>query len=147
MSPRTAWLIALVILSYPRVSWAHGVQIEINSTAIAVQATYDNGQPLRDAQVQVYAPGEPETPWLKGKTDHKGHFSFVPDASQPGAWEVTVRQAGHGGTTIVTVGKTAPGTAALGQSAELSPVQYWLSVGAIVWGLIGTALFFARGKR
>jgi len=33
------------------------------------------------------------------------------------------------------------------QTAQLSPVQQGITIGAVIWGFIGTALFFARGKR
>ena len=147
MSHRKAWFISLTILSYTQVAVAHGIQIEVKPAAIEIQATYDDGQPLANAQVQIYGPDEPETPQIKGQTDLNGQFSFVPDPRLPGDWEVTVRQAGHGGTTIVTVGDGTAVAVTPEPPTALSPVPQWLSMGAIVWGLIGTALFFARGKR
>ena len=149
------WLASLAFLCHMPVAWAHGVQIKVNSAAIEIQATYSNGQPLREAQVQVYSPNDPKQPWLSGTTDRDGHFSFAPDTNQPGNWNVSVRQAGHGGTTSVTVGRPAqpaavppsPNQVQPTQPATSPPTQPWVSVGAIVWGCIGTALFFARGKR
>ncbi len=59
---------------------AHGVKIEYGQTAaIIIRATYDDGTPMVKGQAVVYAPDDPTTPWLKGMTDEKGQFTFIPD--------------------------------------------------------------------
>lgn len=123
---------------------AHGVDLEYSAlNAIQVTATYDTGTPLADAQVAVFAPGNPAEPWLTGTTDSEGHFLFVPDPEIPGLWEVQVRLAGHGGLIRVAVeeGQYIPSA-----PAGLSGVQKALMTGAIIWGLIGTALYFSRRR-
>lgn len=121
---------------------AHGAHLTHRSAGIEVTATYDGGQPMAGAQVQVYAPADPTTPWAVGTTDDQGRYQFTPDAAQPGTWEVMVRQAGHGDVLAIPVGQpeVAPVTSA-------SPLQRGVAAGAVVWGCVGTALFFARGKR
>jgi nickel transport protein len=149
---------------------AHGAHIEYQPTeSIQIQAKYDSGEPMQGAQVMVYSPENLSEPWTQGTTDDQGRFVFSPDTSQPGNWEVTVRQAGHGDivaipvagdeAAVADVGETATGdeTAAAPicetpaesspQTAQLSPVQQGITIGAVIWGFIGTALFFARGKR
>lgn len=149
---------------------AHGAHIEYQPTeSIQIQAKYDSGEPMKAAQVMVYSPENLSEPWTQGTTDDQGRFVFSPDISQPGNWEVTVRQAGHGDIVAIPVGgddgpvaaNDAPGEdsgAAAGptsesqsepapQTAELSPVQQGITIGAVIWGFVGTALFFARGKR
>jgi nickel transport protein len=139
---------------------AHGAHIDYQPTAsIQIQARFDSGDPMQGAQVTVYSPADPSAPWLQGTTDDQGQFVFVPDASAPGNWEVTVRQAGHGDIVSIPVGGSAEestdmaavvadtptqGAAALGQ---LTPMQQGITIGAVIWGFVGTALFFARGKR
>ena len=91
-------LLLLSALFQPDHATAHGVKIEHRMTQVVeIQATYDTGTPLKNAQVTVYAPENPTTPWKQGMTDEAGNFMFTPDAVQNGYWEVKVRQAGHGG--------------------------------------------------
>ncbi|MEM9808394.1 MAG: carboxypeptidase-like regulatory domain-containing protein, partial [Cyanobacteria bacterium P01_D01_bin.56] len=63
---------------------------------LKMQSTFSNGDPLKGAKVNVYSPNNPVTPWAQGVTDGDGRFSFSPDESLPGDWEVTIRQQGHG---------------------------------------------------
>ncbi len=137
---------------------AHGAVIEATQTAVAIKATFDNGEPMAAAQVLIYSPSDPKTPWAEGQTDEKGYFVFAPadqSASQnAGQWEVTVRKAGHGGTTTFAVGDSdlSSGVSASGVSASgalqgappAAPLQRWVSMAAVIWGFVGTALFFAR---
>jgi nickel transport protein len=151
---------------------AHGAHIDYQPTeSIQIQARYDSGEPMQGAQVMVYSPENLSDPWTQGTTDDQGRFVFAPDPSQPGNWEVTVRQAGHGDIVSIPVqgestASEAGGTsqtaeastgnavpedstpqAASYQAGQLSPVQQGITIGAVIWGFIGTALFFARGKR
>jgi nickel transport protein len=149
---------------------AHGVQVQHQFVSgIEIQARYDTGEPMGEAQVAIYAPNQPTEPWMTGTTDAEGRFMFTPDASQPGNWEVMVRQAGHGDIISIPIEAEAlaadpagdpptpdqgpdqgePSTQATltNQPGELSPVQRWITIGAVIWGFIGTALFFSRSKR
>jgi len=140
---------------------AHGVRMQARETqAIEVNAEYDNGDPMVNAQVTVYAPNDPATPWLEGTTDNNGNFVFTPDSSQSGNWSVQVRQAGHGSIVNVPVEGNqaqAGGDSATPESstsrvmntgaANFTPLQIILMGAAGVWGFIGTALFFMRGNK
>ncbi|MUL39467.1 carboxypeptidase-like regulatory domain-containing protein [Gloeocapsopsis dulcis] len=141
---------------------AHGVRMQARETqAIEVNAEYDTGEPMVDAQVTVYAPNDPATPWLEGTTDKNGNFVFTPDSAQSGNWSVQVRQAGHGSIVNVPIeGNQAPAggdsaTEAEGRvsgvantsSTNLTPLQLILMGAAGIWGFIGTALFFMRGNK
>lgn len=124
-------------------AFAHGVRIAYQTkTAVEISAAYDTGEPMAGAQVTVYAPGNPAAPWLTGVCDKHGRFTFVPDLSQPGTWDVRVRHAGHGGIIHVPVGEAL---AAAG-GTPYSPLQLVLMAACVIWGLVGTALFFARRK-
>ena len=116
---------------------------------------------MANAKVMVYSPAKHTEPWQQGTTDDQGQFSFTPDRTQPGNWEVMVRQAGHGVVTTIPIENPSPensasdpGTEAeaepnslISPSTGLSPVQQGITIGSVIWGFIGTALFFARGKR
>lgn len=164
---------------------AHGVELDHRRvSSIELEARFETGEPMAQAQVLVYAPGNPTEAWQQGTTDDQGRFSFVPDETLPGPWEVMVRQAGHGAIATISVtgtsgtgtpgtGTSNPGSEAadpavlnppggnlepeeeadplgnslISPSTRLSPVQRSITIGSVIWGFIGTALFFARGKR
>ncbi len=124
---------------------AHGVALNYKTTqALEIQAKYDTGEPMKQAQVTVYAPNR-EKPWLQGRTDDKGRFTFTPDASIPGSWEVKVRLAGHGDVVTIPVGATQADASA-NEGSGYTPLQKGVMTASVVWGLIGTALFFWRRK-
>ena len=140
---------------------AHGVVVEHSITqTIRIQASYDTGEPMAEAQVNVYAPDAPQEVWTTGTTDSDGVFTFTPDAERLGNWEVQVRQAGHGDITVIplqaedlagqveqteqTGQSEQTGQIAAGESSSYSPAQMVVMGAAGVWGFVGTALFFWR---
>lgn len=171
--PALPLLSLLCLLGWQTRATAHGVAIEYQPTqAYEINAAYDTGEPMVDAQVVVFAPDDPATPWLTGTTDATGQFLFSP--STPGNWEVQVRQAGHGDVLVIPVAEVAaaspasssndPNSAspnstspdsigsttfpsATSTTEEYSPLQKSLMIGAVLWGCVGTALFFARSKK
>jgi len=139
----TCLILALVLgLGLSTEVYAHGARIEytVNMT-IEIVAAYDNGEPMASGQVVVYAPDDSSTPWLTGVCDDEGRFSFVPDTSQPGSWDVQVRQAGHGDIVHIPVGD---GT---GSTGGYTPLQIVLMAACVIWGSVGTALYFLRRSR
>jgi nickel transport protein len=163
MMKKINWLIGLSLLgvvSCPGDAIAHGANIEYKSTsALQINATYDSGQPMANAQVTIYAPNDPATPWLTGMTDENGGFIFVPDPTKVGNWEVKVRQAGHGdiisipgGNSPTAINQNEPnaGSQSLTQnqqsvsSHKYTPMQKGLMIVSVGWGFVGTALFFSR---
>jgi nickel transport protein len=120
---------------------AHGAKIEYAlHTAVEIVATYDTGEPMAGGQVTVYAPDDPSTPWLTGACDEEGRFTFTPDSSQPGTWDVQVRQSGHGDIVHIPIGEGAAASGGTG----FTPLQIVLMGACAVWGFVGTALFFSR---
>jgi len=131
-------------LGLPINAYAHGAKIEytVNMT-IEIVATYDNGEPMAGAQVTVYAPDDPFTPWLTGVCDDEGRFSFIPDTSKPGIWDVQVRQAGHGDIVHIPIGE---GTVGTGGTGGYTSLQIVLMAACVIWGSVGTALYFSRRR-
>ena len=130
---------------------AHGANIEYRETeAITIQAKYDDGKPMANAQVVIYAPSDRATPWLKGTTDEFGNFSFVPNTSaeNAGDWDIKVRQSGHGDITTIPIegGKLAVNKMTATSGASYTPSQKLVMAAAVGWGFVGTALFFSRSK-
>jgi nickel transport protein len=131
----------LLTLGLTATAFAHGAQITYQlKTTVEIEATYDSGEPMAEGQVTVYAPDDPATPWLTGVCDEEGRFAFTPDPSIPGTWDVQVRQAGHGDMVHIPIGEE--GAAASGTG--FTPLQIVLMAGSVVWGAVGTALFFSR---
>lgn len=148
--------------------WAHGSQISYSqSLAIAIQASFEDGTPMKNAQAVVYSPQDPTTPWLTGMTDEKGQFNFVPDPSLAGNWDVKIRKSGHGDiiTIPIVAGQITSTTAANPDNEEaktilditetrvnsankdFTPWQKLMMTTTSVWGFIGTAFFFSRNQR
>ena len=122
---------------------AHGARIEYTiSMAVEIVATYDTGSPMAGGQVTVYAPDDPATPWLEGVCDEGGRFVFTPDRTKSGTWDVQVRQAGHGDMIHIPIGEDVPMTGGGGYS----PLQIVLMSVCVMWGFVGTALFFSRNR-
>jgi nickel transport protein len=148
-------LALLSILGFPMKGFAHGVAISYKiEQAIAIAATYDSGEPMANAQVIIYAPDNPSQAWQKGTTDEQGRFVFVPDRAKAGNWEVAIRQAGHGQIAVIpiaseTAARETPNQARVtsGAKGTLTPLQKGLMAGSVIWGFVGTALFFIRGKK
>jgi nickel transport protein len=141
-----AVLVGVLVLSLvlPAQALAHGVNIEYSSDVeIVIVAKYDTGTPMAGAQVTVYAPDDPTTPWLTGVCDDEGRFSFTPDTSKPGIWDVQVRLAGHGGIVHIPVGE---GAASSGGVGGYSWLQIAIMAVCVFWGSIGTALYFRRRR-
>lgn len=127
---------------------SHAVILDVREArAIAVDARYDTGQPMVDAQVSVFSPENPQQPWLSGLTDGRGQFVFIPGTTQ-GRWTIQTRQAGHGSMAYIDLPADAA-TASLVTGSSLaqsgiSPIQRAVMAVSIVWGLVGTALYFRR---
>jgi nickel transport protein len=148
---RKLWVIAAIIgtfalgLLMPAAAHAHGAHIEYTSNVeIEIVAKYDTGSPMSGAQVVVYAPDDATTPWLTGVCDDEGRFSFVPDTSKPGTWDVQVRLAGHGDIIHIPIGEAGTTTSSAG---GLSHLQIGLMAACVVWGSVGTALHFSRRRK
>ncbi|MCB0191948.1 MAG: hypothetical protein KDJ65_08390 [Anaerolineae bacterium] len=109
MNTRKLFLIFLLSFSFmlalAGVAYAHGVVINytVNETTgeLEFEALFDNGEALANAQVTIYAPADPATPWLTAKADENGRFAFAPD--QVGQWDVQFRVAGHGDIVHINI--------------------------------------------
>ncbi|MBD2156589.1 carboxypeptidase regulatory-like domain-containing protein [Leptolyngbya sp. FACHB-16] len=139
---------------------AHGAVLTHKTTqAYEIIAAYDNGDPMKNAQIAIFSPNDPVVPWKTATTDEEGRFLFSPPS--PGSWEVQVRQAGHGDLLVIAVDdpataqtdgaaaqKVVPQTEeATAPSGTINPLQKGLMAGSVIWGFVGTALFFSHGKK
>ena len=159
MQGLTAIAVGMGFLAIAPALQAHGIDVTYSSTAaIQVQANFESGEPMGNAQVTVFAPTDSYTPWATGTTNAAGNFVFVPDPTQSGSWNVQVHLAGHGESLFIPVEAnndvSSPSTAEAGVviappsraiSARQLPIGQKLAVGALfAWGCVGTALYFKR---
>jgi nickel transport protein len=154
-------VVALALVLAPAVASAHGARVEAEviqdvevRRRIEVRATYHGGRPMAGAQVRVFSPGADDEPWLSGVCDDAGQFGFEPPPEMPGEWLVRVVHHGHGGVVTLGLPDLGAGGGADGSvvraeassAPHLSVLQRAVMGICVVWGLVGTALFFARGR-
>jgi hypothetical protein len=98
------------------------------SHEVTVQFATQDGQPMADAEVRVFAPGAPDKPAITGRTDKDGKFHFTAD--RDGFWLAEARNGTEVARASVRVG--TPGGA---DNEKLSP--------ALVIGLLAVLLVIA----
>ena len=82
----------------------HGIEVGfvLSAPSVIATCTYSDSEPVKDADVIVYRPGEEGWEYQRGRTDINGVFAFVPDAA--GEWKVEVDDGhGHRKETLVTL--------------------------------------------
>ncbi len=93
-------------------------------------ATQD-GKPLANAEVRVFAPGRPDHPVLTGRTDAQGKFEFP--ANENGFWSAEARTSQEVARVMVRVG---------GEEERQKPLSpYW------AFGALGLMLVVAAALR
>ena len=145
------WKFIILLVSFlfsfglPVEAYAHGAKIEyIIEKTVEIIAMYDDGEPMAGAQVVVYAPDDPSNPWLTGVCNDVGRFTFTPDTSMPGVWDIQVRQAGHGDMVHIPIGVD---TASVGSIGGYTVLQIVLMSVCVIWGFVGTALFYLKRRQ
>lgn len=147
--PRRAALAALALaLAAP--ARAHETLHEVaRGRAIAVRATFVDGEVLAYVPYEVYSPADPRIPHQKGRTDRSGWLAFVPDA--PGKWRVRViDDTGHGlDLEVDAEAQSAPPDAPAGGPGAGAGAAFVLRplLGLAVIGAVFAALFFAYRRK
>lgn len=138
------FLAVIFLLALP--VYGHGAQMTwaMEGDSVHIRASFDDGLPMSSAQVSVFTASAPTVPCLTGLTDENGSFLFFPDASQSKDWDVQVRKAGHG--DIIHFSLSADSVTETCEQG-FSVLQIVLMSACVVWGFIGTALFFASKRK
>ncbi len=162
----------LMAFSLASAAYAHGVTITYNLKAngeVELYAEFDTGEPMAEGQVTIYAPTDPTTPWLTDTANAEGRYTFVIDPAMPGTWDIQFRQAGHGDMVHLQLEEGAVNPALMNQApgpllpqapatssqvisgggstaGGFTPLQIILMSASVIWGFIGTALYFASRK-
>ncbi len=138
--------IGIFLLFISQISiYSHGTKYEIiRNNTIGVKAMYSNGDPMTAAKVLIFPPQSIQATDLT-YTDSLGTFYVTPN--KPGLWAFQVRTlSGHGMRINLEI------------DASLSPIngaensvpgnfQKVVMTISILWGFIGTALYFYRRKK
>ncbi len=108
------WILSVLLstwllLAHALPAWAHAAQtdyfVDLFSDKLELQftASFSTGEPMAEATVLVFAPGDRVTPWQEATTDAAGQFTFVPDATLLGDWRIEFKQNGHEDIRIVPI--------------------------------------------
>lgn len=132
---------------------AHGViinhVIDPLTGDIIMNAKFDTGEIMSEAQVAVFSPSDPATPWLVAEADALGNFRFSPDGTLPGLWEVQIRKAGHGDILRLQLDENTMASLSESQAntTGFTLAQIILMSASVIWGFIGTAFYFAARQK
>jgi len=115
---------------------------EVTTVQVALNAAFESGEAMSGAQVTVYAPDDPQTPWLTGACDDRGRFVFL----EPDMIEVVEADAAGTGEAVQTLRIADGGGRLTGGDSGFSTGQILLMSGSVIWGLVGTALYMSRRR-
>lgn len=102
-----ALVVCLVLFGFPSQALAHQVEtFYFMRDQLEFQSTFSTGDPFVGATVEIYAPNNPDEPWMTMTTDEEGRFAFMPDEAIPGEWEISIedQDQGHADYWTVPVG-------------------------------------------
>jgi hypothetical protein len=105
---------------------------------VTVQFATQEGKPLADTAVQVFAPGGAARPDLAGHTDRNGRFEFPTD--QDGFW---IAQAQSGKEVVRVMVRVGGGA---GQKPEQPLSPYWAFGGLLVLLVLAVAFRIMRAR-
>jgi hypothetical protein len=97
-----ALMLAVFVLFGPQPAAAFSLFAQHEVTA---QFATPDGKPMANAEVEVFAPGDPKTPVATGRTDADGKFVF--DADRDGFWSAEARGANQVARVMIRVGGEA----------------------------------------
>ena len=104
---------------------------------VTVQFATQDGKPLANAEVRVFAPGEPNRPALTGRTDSEGKFEF--GADRDGFWSAEARSGDEISRVMIRVGSNEPQ-----REEPLSP--YWLVGGLFLLLILAFTFRILRAR-
>jgi nickel transport protein len=148
----TICLAMLLWAGLPGMAQAHVMQTDYSllsqSREFQLQATMSTGEAGTGAIVKVYAPNNPDKPWMEGKTDKDGKFAFKPDPTMLGDWTVRIGEGDHGDILTVPVsqqGVNLDKVSDLDGVRKQSGNKQWAVLGfAAIAGFVGSRFFSSR---
>ena len=74
------------------------------SSQLEIQSSFSEIEAFPNAPVLVYSPENPDEPWLIGRTDENGKFTFEPEPGVTGIWSVEIGEDSHWDQLYIPVG-------------------------------------------
>ena len=125
---------------------AHDLTLRIQQAepAVIVHALYAGSEPVTDADVSIFSPANPDSPFQTGLTDIRGAFAFVP--AETGYWRVILDDGyGHRAERTIAVDwQAAPSQAASGERSTFDKAILGVS---IIFGWTGVLLWMQTRRR
>jgi uncharacterized protein DUF4198 len=97
-----AFTVATAVALGPSPSFAFSL---FGTHEVTTQFATQDGKPMANAEVQVFAPGDPKTPAITGRTDAEGKFAF--EADRDGFWSAEAHGADQVARVMIRVGGDA----------------------------------------
>jgi microcystin-dependent protein len=132
LSRRMAWALALALCTgLCSVPAAPAAALDLFAThEVTTQFATPDGKPMTNAEVRVFAPGDPSKVALTGRTDADGKFVF--DADRDGFWSAEAHSADYVARVMIRVG---------GQAEPHNQLSPFLLIGFLVV-LLGLAIWY-----
>jgi hypothetical protein len=103
---RFAFVVVFTLTSALLLAPSSAVAFDLFAThEVTVQFATQDGKPLANAEVQVFAPGDAKTAVITGRTDAQGKFAF--EADQDGFWSAEAKGADQVVRVMIRVGGEA----------------------------------------
>jgi nickel transport protein len=143
-------LLSLALVGFPSQAWAH--QVETNymlGSQLQFQSRFSTGEPFAGARVTIYAPNQPDQPWQTLTTDSQGQFSFLPDRTIVGNWEVRIEDEDQSHADYWTVPVDGQGIVEEGIVLDATQDQHYVTASVLtpLVTSIAAALGWALLKR
>lgn len=137
---------AIVFLLFPVSLHTHGVNYKKINGGVGIEAKYDGGEPISEAETKIFSPEDKIKIFQEGYTDINGRFLFYPD--KPGKWRVFISDGmGHGVSTSIDIKDIK--TMKTGKTGNI-PVPLYnkvLTGISIILGITGILFYIVAVKR
>ena len=124
--------------------FSHGVSTKIIKKGIVgIRFAYEGGNAFSNVKVKIYSPDDASKPFIVTSTDTAGYVYFAP--TKKGEWIVVAKdEGGHAKRVNLNIDDSF--SVQSKSAGEMTPLQKLIMGLAVVWGFIGTALFF-KGRK
>jgi nickel transport protein len=143
-------LLSLALVGFPSQAWAHQVETDyMLGSQLQFQSRFSTGEPFAGARVTIYAPNQPDQPWQTLTTDSQGQFSFLPDRTIVGNWEVRIEDEDQSHADYWTVPVDGQGIVEEGIVLDATQDQHYVTASVLtpLVTSIAAALGWALLKR
>lgn len=153
-------ILLLGLVSYPGQALAHMIETDYQlitdsfaTQSLEIQSVFSTGEVFPNAPIIVYAPNDPDQPWLEGTTDENGQFVFYPDPTLVGEWSVEIGEDSHWDKLRIPVGNRGIEFDAITHLDTQTPHRHYpfadqmIVAGVAVCGAVGSQFLRQKIKR